>query len=48
MSGFNNTQQRKSLLKASKGLFAEWVRTNICLLVIFWKNHVWKDGFVQS
>ena len=48
MSGFNNTQQTKSLLKASKGLFAEWVRTNICLLVIFWKNHVWKDGFVQS
>ena len=48
MSGFNNTQQTKSLLKASNGLFAEWVRTNIYLLVIFWKNHVWKDGFIES
>ena len=43
MSSFNNTQEINSLLKASKGIVAGWVRAEICLLGIFWKNHVWKD-----
>ena len=43
MSSFSNTQQTKSMLEASRGLVAELVRTKICLLDIFWKNHVWKD-----
>ena len=43
MSSFNNTQKTNSLLKASKGIAAGWVRTEICLLGIFWKNNVWKD-----
>ena len=29
--------------KPAKVLVAEWVRTEICLLVKFWKNHVWKE-----
>ena len=41
MPSFDNTQQTSSLLKAaSKGLVAGWVRTEICLLCMFWKNHV--------